>query len=289
MCDDKACASSHEVIHSLLNQNFCPRVNGAGRLVENQNLRISEDRSCDRQELLLSLGDVACLLIELHIIASRQGLYKAMYMSRFGCLDDFLIRSVKSAVPDILHNRAVEQPGILKHHAEHLTQFTAVEILYIVSVDLNGSAVYIVEAHQQLDHGRLSGSGRTDDSDLLTFLHLCGEIIDDDLIRIIAEMYVIKLYISLQPFHGNRIRHCLVFLCFIQELKHSLRCSRCGLKHICHLRHLLDRLGKVSHILDEGLDITDFDRIFDRQISSQDRHCNISQISDELHHRHHHS
>ena len=287
--DDEACASLHQVIHRLLDQDFCPCVYGAGRLVEDQDLRIGENSPCDRQELLLPLGDVACLLIEFHIVAARQSLDKAVYMRRLGCPDDFFICGVKPSVTDILHDRAVEQPGILEHHAEHLAQFTAVEIFYIVSVDLDGAAVDIVETHQQLDHGRLPRSGRTHDRNLLPFLHLGGEIIDDDLIRIVTEVYMVELHISLKPFHRNRIRHCLVFLCLIEKLEHSLRCSRCGLKHICHLRHLLDRLGKVSHILDKGLDITDLDRFFDRQVSSEDRHRDISEVPDELHHRHHHS
>ena len=225
MGDDEACAAFHQVIHSFLYQDFCPGVNGTGRFIEDQDFRISQDRSGDGQELLLSLGDVACLLIEFHIVASGQRLDKPMYMSRLCRLDHFLIRGVKPPVADVLHDRTVEEPGVLEHHTEHLPQLAPVEIFYIVSIHFDGSAVYIVEAHQQFDHGRLSGSGRSHDGDLLPLFYLCREIIDDDLIRIVSEMHMVKFHIALKSFHRNRIRHRLIFLCFIQELKDTLGCS----------------------------------------------------------------
>ena len=142
--DDEACASLHQVIHRFLDQDFGPCIYGTGRLIEDQDLRIGKDCSCDRQKLLLPLGDVARLFIQLHIVAARQSLDKAVYMGRLGRLDHFLIGGVEPSVTDILHDRAVEQPCILEHHAEHLAQLTAVEVFYIVSVHFDGAAVHII-------------------------------------------------------------------------------------------------------------------------------------------------
>ena len=75
-----------------------------------------------------------------------------------------------AAVADVLHDRAVVEPGILQDHAEHAAQVAAGEIPDVVAVHQDGAAVDIVEAHQQLDHGGLAGAGWADDGDLLAGL-----------------------------------------------------------------------------------------------------------------------
>ena len=158
-----------------------------------------------------------------------------------------------------------------------------------MSVDPDGSAVHIIEPHEQFDHGGFSCSGRTYDSDLLSFFYICRKVVNNNPVRVVAEMHMIKLYISLQPFCRYRIGNCLFLFFLFQELKYPFR-RRCrGLKHIGDLRHLLNGLGKVSDILDKGLDIADFDCIPDCQISAQYGHRHISQVAHKLHNRHHHS
>ena len=102
-------------------------------------------------------------------------------------------------------------------------------------------------------------------------------------------MNMFEFYISLQSFYRYRVRHCLVFFLFIKELKDSLGRRRGELKHIGHLRHLLNRLREITHVLDKRLNISDFNRVSDCQEPSEDGNSHISQISDELHDRHHHS
>ena len=197
MGDDETCSSFHQVIHCFLDQHFCSCIYGAGRLIEDQDLRICEDRAGDRQKLFLTLRYVARLFVELHIIAARKCLHEAVYMGRFSRLYHFFICGIQFSVPDVLHDRAMEEPCVLKHHAEHFSELAPVEVPDVVSVDLDRSAVHIIETHEQLDHGRLSGSCRTDNGNLLSLFYFSGEIVDDDLIRVIAEMYVIELNISL--------------------------------------------------------------------------------------------
>src|SRR5699024_6704424 len=108
-------------------------------------------------------------------------LHKTVYMCCLCRLNYFLICGVKSSVTQVLHDRSMEKPRVLKHHAEHLSQVVPVEVSDIVSVDLNRTAVHIVETHEQFDHCRLAGTCRTYDSDLLSFFYFCREVIDNDL------------------------------------------------------------------------------------------------------------
>src|SRR5699024_1725313 len=53
--NDKTCSSFHQIIHRFLDLNFCPCINRTCRFVKNKNLRICQNGSCNRQELLLTL------------------------------------------------------------------------------------------------------------------------------------------------------------------------------------------------------------------------------------------
>ena len=46
----------------------------------------------------------------------------------------------------------------------------------------------------------------------------------DDLIRIIAKLYMLKLYISVESFDRIRIFRLLYLFLFIQEFKYTLGC-----------------------------------------------------------------
>ena len=74
------------------------------------------------------------------------------------------------------------------------------------AVDGNAAAVELEEAHQQIDHRGLAGTGRADDGDLLAWLHLGGEILDDDLVRRvrIAEADVVEADVATHS--GKRLR-----------------------------------------------------------------------------------
>ena len=58
MRDDEARAALGQAIHRPLDQKLGARVDGAGRLVQNQHRRVLEHRTRDRQQLLLPGGIV---------------------------------------------------------------------------------------------------------------------------------------------------------------------------------------------------------------------------------------
>ena len=159
----------------------------------------------------------------------------------------------------------MEQPGILKHHAEHTAQILPVEIPDIVPIHTDGPAVDVIEPHEQLDHGSLAGARRADDGNFLPGPHLGAEILDNDFIRIIAKTDVIEFHAAIQAFGRNRVCHGLFLFLFVEKFEYPFRCRRCGLEHVGDLRHLLHRLGKIADILDKGLDIAHRDGPVDGQ------------------------
>ena len=203
--------------------------------------------------------------------------------------NNLLIRGIEPAVADIFHDTALEQPRILQHHTKGIAKLSAVEIPDIVVIQKNGSAVYIIITHQQLNHRRFSCSGRADNGNFLTRFYLRAEIMNDDLVRIVSELYMIKGYCSCYCLNVSRIFRGLILFLFVQEFKDTLGCRRHRLYHVDHLRNLLDWLGKVFYILDECLDITDCNHVSDCQQTSGQCHTGVTQIPDKHHNRLHHA
>ena len=110
--------------------------------------------------------------------------------------DHFFIGRVRSPIADVLHDGAVVQPGILQDHAEQFTQVFAAKVADVMSIHQDFAAVHVIEAHQQFDHGGLPGSGRTDDGDLVSGLCLRREIVDNRLLRVVAEVDILELDVT---------------------------------------------------------------------------------------------
>ena len=125
-------------------------------------------------------------------------------VSRFCGGNNFIICRIKLSVSDILHNTALEQPCILKHHSEKLSKLAPVEVRYVIPVNQYPSAVKLIEAHKQFDNGCFSCSRRTDYSYLLSLSDACAEIVDYYLFGGVAETNVFKRYIT-----GN-IKRCYI-------------------------------------------------------------------------------
>ena len=80
--------------------------------------------------------------------------------------------------------------------AEHLTDVSPDKFTDVISVDFDASSIYVVETHQQFDQCCFSGSGWSDDCYLLPFLYIHREVMDNCLLRIVTEVYMLKADIS---------------------------------------------------------------------------------------------
>ena len=103
----------------------------------------------------------------------------------------------------------------------------------VVSVNRNLTAVYIIEAHQKVNQCCLSAAGRPHDRNPLSRLYLQIEILDQLLVRHIAEVDVFKLYIALRVFKHLRILCIRHLRLLVDQLKDPRRAG----KRILQLRH----------------------------------------------------
>ena len=110
-----------------------------------------------------------------------------------------------------------------------------------------------------------------------------------DLVFVVTELNVIELYSSLHVSKCIVIPFGIVLFLLLEEFEYSFSSCYHRLQLVGYLSHLLQRLGEVSDVLDERLDIADIYRSSDRKHSTRYRYCYISEVSYKLHYRHHHS
>ena len=164
-----------------------------------------------------------------------------------------------------------------------------VKLSDIVSVQRNRARLYIIKPHEQLYDGGLSCTGRSHNGNFLSRFYVGAEILDNHLLRVIAETHMIKTHRALRIRQLHWIWNGLLFLFFCKKFKDTLGSCRHGLDLIDNLSNLLNRLGKILYILDERLNIADSDGSLNSKKSSGNGNAGITHIAYKHHQRMHKS
>ena len=283
--NNKTRTAFHQAVHGGLDALLGAGIDAGCCFVQNQNAIVGQNRTGDGQQLLLALADVGRVLVQLHLVAAGQRADKVVSVRGLGGGNDLLVGGIQAAIADVLHDRALEQPGILQYHAEAFSRGAAVKIAHIAAIQRNGTGVHIVKAHQQLDHRGFACAGGADDGHFLAGLDLAAEIVDNGLFRCVAKSHVVERDLAVD---GGGVGTAggvglLVFLRLVQKFKHALRRSGHALQHIGHLRQLLDGLCEVFDVLNKRLDIADGDGPGCGKNAACDGHRHIAQIAHKVH------
>jgi len=140
-----------QVVESLLHDPLGLAVERAGRLVEEQDLRVFDDRPRDRDPLTLAARELRALRADLRIIFVRERLDEVVGVGCLGRLDDLLVGRALLAVPNVLHDRRLEEYRLLCNEANLVAQPLHVELPHIHAVDEHAALCWIVESRQQRD------------------------------------------------------------------------------------------------------------------------------------------
>ena len=93
--------------------------------------------------------------------------------------DAVLIRRVKPAVADILHDGAGEKIGVLKDDAEGTAQVGLLYLVDIYAVIADLAVGNIIKAVDEVGDGGLAGTRRADEGDLLAGLCIDGDVVQN--------------------------------------------------------------------------------------------------------------
>ena len=81
----------------------------------------------------------------------------------------------------------MEQPGVLEDHPEDPSQVVPGRCPGVDPVDRDPAPIDLVEAHEQVDQGRLARAGRAHDCDRLAGLDVQVQVVDQGLVWFVAE------------------------------------------------------------------------------------------------------
>ena len=117
-----------EAVQGLLHQGLALVVQGRGGLVQEEDLRVPDQRPRDGDPLLLAAGQLGAALPHHRVQAVRQLRDKVVSIRLPTRLHDLGLRGVLLGVLDVLPDAAVEEDGLLAHHADVVPQPAHVQL-----------------------------------------------------------------------------------------------------------------------------------------------------------------
>ena len=167
MGDGDRGASTNQNVERVLDALFRFRVDIAGRLVEDQNLGIVQQRAGDRKPLFLAAREARTFFAQLRFIAELRPTDEIMSAGRLGRGQPFFDRRFGPTVSEVIPDRAPKQERVLKHDSKVFAQCPDRQVAHIDVVNRDAAFLRVVEAAQQVDEGGLARATATDDPDHL--------------------------------------------------------------------------------------------------------------------------
>ena len=250
----------HELVQTFLNSGFHFTIQRAGGLVQQQNGRVFEHDAGNGNALALPARKFHAALAHLGVVARVGfGIHQASNEVVCLCLacglHHFDLAGFGAAIEDVFANGAVQQGGVLRHHADGAAQAVLRNMANVLPVDADATLLPIIEPQQQAGKGGFARARRADQSQLLAGTQ--------------AQVQVLN-----RPFSG---RLCLLGICaarvvllrltvffFIGErdvFKHHLTLAdnqRLGIGRIQHLVVAAEHIQPVAH----GADLLEQARAF---------------------------
>lgn len=246
--NDEARSALHHLREGVLNLDLGSRIYRGSSLVQDKHRRQAEHYARNAEQLLLTLGKASAVLADDRVVSLRHSLDEAVRVGSLGGGDYLLVGGVRLAHDDIVADSSGFQPGFLKHHAVAFTQAAARYIPDIAALHADGTAVYVVEAHEQVDYRGLSAAGGTYDGNALTGLYCKAEVLDELSVRDIGEGHVVQLYAALYVGELYCVCRLLNLGLFLDEFKQARSAGKRILKLSDNSGDLVERLGVLIRI-----------------------------------------
>ena len=135
--------------------------------------------------------------------------------------NDLFLCCVRFSHDNVVTDRSILQPCLLQHHSDAASQTGSRHVTDICSIYGDHALIDIVEAHQKIDHSRLSTAGRSDNRNTLSRFYGKIKILDQLLLRHIGEGYIFQFYRSLYLRKLDRIRAVRFLRLSLHQFKYS--------------------------------------------------------------------
>ena len=165
--DDQRGPAAHDLVQRIVDLGLQARVDGRGRVVEDEQAGVGDQRPGQRHPLPLAAGQGKSLLAHHRVVAQRQPLDELVRLGGPGRRQDLLVGRVRPAVGDVGPHRVGEQEALLHDQPDRGAQGVTGHVGDVVPADPDRAGLRVVEPRQQQGEGGLAGSGRSDHGDRL--------------------------------------------------------------------------------------------------------------------------
>ena len=224
MGDEERRPPLRQPLQSLHDQCFGLGVERRGRLVQDHDGGVFEDRPGDRQSLALTARQRRAALADHRVVALWQTADELVGVGHLGRLSDPPRRGPRSPVGDVLRHRQRQDEGILQHDGYLLAQARQCHRPHVDPVDRYQPSPSVVEAGYQRHQRRLPRPGASYQCDRLPGTSLEGHPPQHRPIRLVAEAHPPEPHVTRRPLperHRPRpIDHVPLGL---QHLQHPLQ------------------------------------------------------------------
>ena len=197
MGDDESGASLHDGVHAPLYELFGTGVYRGCCLVENEDGGIGNGSAGNSQQLALSHTEVTSVATEQGVIAIGQTTDEVRGSYQLGCLDTFLVGGIEFAVTDIVEDGAREEVRLLQDDAHAAAQRVFTDIGDGDAVVEDMSALYLVEAVDEVDDGGLACPCASHEGYLLSRVGIDIDIEEYLFLGGVAEINVLEVDVAL--------------------------------------------------------------------------------------------
>src|SRR5216683_638117 len=166
MRDGDGGAAGGQSIERLLDGVFGLRVQGTGRLVQDEHGRAAQHGAGDGEALLFAAGKTVAAFADDGVVAVGQAGDEIVDLGVCRGGDELGLGGVGPGEAEVAGDRGMEQVGVLRHDADGGGEGGEGEVADVDAVDGDASGGHLVEAGHQIAQRRLAGAGSADDREV---------------------------------------------------------------------------------------------------------------------------
>ena len=168
---DQCGAPTHQSVERLLDDRFVLGIHRRQRFVEDQDRRISQNRSGDCNTLSLTAREPDTAFANHRVVALGQQRNKLMRVGRAAGLFEFLGCGIGLADLQVVGDRAMKKIGIQVHHRDLVTDISKTQAFKVVTTNLHHALIGIIKSQQQPYDRRLTRTAWANKAHPLTSRH----------------------------------------------------------------------------------------------------------------------
>lgn len=129
-----------------------------------------------------------------------------MDVGGLGGREDVGLGRVRVRVPEVVHDRGVEEHRVLRHDADVLPDAVELQVADVAAVHQDRPAVHVVEPVQQLQARRFPAARLPHECGLRPRRHREADPVDGRLLALVGEPHVPELDLAFGGIEGGRVR-----------------------------------------------------------------------------------